>query len=183
MFVMSTAACDIEGKPLRHTGVGPFWHSGRVESQNHPCPRCGSVAVKRIVWTDDASKIGTSNDAAVVFLSGAPAWNESSGADLICSACKERFWSSPLRQKEDEDEKRRQQGRIEAMKRGEDMLFDPRTTSVEEIAHAIWQQVQQAKKASAKKPRRKTAAKKQGGHDENEAAATDGVDLDEGVTS
>jgi hypothetical protein len=46
------------------------------------------------------------------------------------------------------------------MKRGEYMLFDPRTTSVDEIAHAIWLQIQRSKIADAKKPRRKKRIEK-----------------------
>jgi hypothetical protein len=88
---------------------------------------------------------------------------------LICSACEERFWSDPLRKEKDEEEQRRQQSRIEAMKRGEYMLFNPRTTSVDEIAHAIWLQIQRSKNDRANAPR-KPKSEQQNGGDENDGA-------------
>ena len=154
----------------RHTAVTPCHHTDRVNNQDHPCPQCGGAAAKRIVWTEDASIIGTTHDPAVRFLNGPPAWNDSSGPDLICSACEKRFWSDPSEQEKDEENARRQQRRIEAMNRGEYMLFDPRTTSADEIAHTVWQQIQRSQKAAAKAASAEKSGAKKRGDEKNEAA-------------
>ncbi len=122
-----------------------------VNTQSRPCPQCGSAAIKRIVWTDDPGKIGTSDDATVAFLSGPLIWNDVASIDRVCADCNERFCNDIEQQEKYDEDTRRQKRRMEAMKRGEYMLFDPRTTSVDEIAHAVFEQIERSKNARANK--------------------------------
>ena len=117
-----------------------------MDVSDRPCPQCGSNAVKRIVWTEDAAKIGTLADPHVAFVNGPAIWNERSEIDRECSVCHKRFCNDLLQQERYDEDTRRQKSRVEAMKRGEYMLFNPRTTSVDQIALDVFERVKLSKK-------------------------------------
>jgi hypothetical protein len=108
-----------------------------VNSSNRSCPQCDSAAVKRIVWTEDAERLASSTAGEIAFLAGPSSWNATAEIDRICTVCGKRFCNDPATQARYDEDSRRQMRRIEAQRRGDYHLFNPRTMSADQIADAV----------------------------------------------
>jgi len=99
------------------------------------CPDCGSVNSIPVAYGLPDNETSRQAELGEVALGGCTIWENM--PDRECRECKKRFRSDPAAQKKYDDETARQLSRIEAQKRGDYMLFNPRTQSMRDIVDAL----------------------------------------------
>lgn len=132
-----------------------MWEPTKEAMKNAACRSCTSNKSIPIVYGFPTPELSQRAEAGQIALADSPDWSD--GPDRKCLDCGQRFFSNSAAQQAYDEETAHQLARLASMKRGDYFLFDPRSTSAEEIANALTKKYDET--AAAKEPHSKKAPK------------------------
>ena len=120
------------------------------------CPDCKSHQLVEIIYGPPGPDLSQRAERGEIALADSPDWTD--GPDRKCLDCGQRFFSDSAKKRAYDADTAHQVARLAAMKRGDYMFLDPRTSSAEELANAVIGRYGQA--AAATEPQSKEPPKR-----------------------